>query len=149
MPGCCAADCRAIEELLLAGVEPITKLREAAHTSAVTVTRLSTHLGYAGYPVLRAALTMEVGRGREAGLAIDTGVAVTPTDTPKKVLSVLASNQANALGTAPSMIERDRPGAPAWNALAAMDLTAVIAVADAERIHIHVAWSDAVPARDL
>ncbi|TWD84520.1 RpiR family transcriptional regulator [Kribbella amoyensis] len=115
----------------------ITKLAETARTSAATVTRLSTQLGYAGYPALRAALAMEVGRGLEAGWASDIGSAIGPADPPEQVLNVLASTQANALR----------------NALAAIDLTAVTRVADAiagaRRTHIYGEWGDAIPAREL
>ncbi|MGZ0150880.1 MurR/RpiR family transcriptional regulator [Kribbella sp. WER1] len=115
----------------------ITKLAEAAQTSAATVTRLSTHLGYGGYPALRAALAMEVGRGMEAGWTSDIGLAIGPADPPEQVLNVLASTQANALR----------------NALAAIDLTAATRVADAiagaRRTHIYGEWGDAIPAREL
>ncbi|MDX2971941.1 MurR/RpiR family transcriptional regulator [Kribbella solani] len=115
----------------------ITKLAEAARTSAATVTRLSTHLGYAGYPALRAALAMEVGRGLEAGWTSDIGLAIGPADPPEQVLNVLASTQANALR----------------NALAAIDLNAATRVADAiagaRRTHIYGEWGDAIPAREL
>lgn len=115
----------------------ITKLAEAAHTSAATVTRLSTHLGFAGYPALRAALAMEVGRGLEAGWASDIGLAIGPADPPEQVLNVLASTQANALR----------------NALGAIDLGAATRVADAiagaRRTHIYGEWGDAIPAREL
>ena len=67
----------------------------SATTSAATVTRLSTHLGFEGYPALRAALAMEVGRGLEAGWASDIGLAIGPADPPEQVLNVLASTQAN------------------------------------------------------
>ena len=115
----------------------ITKLAEAAQTSASAVTRLSTHLGYAGYPALRAALAMEIGRGVEAGWASDIGSAIGPADPPEQVLNVLASTQANALR----------------NALAAIDLEAATRVADAiaaaRRTHIYGEWGDAIPAREL
>ena len=115
----------------------ITKLAEAAQTSAATVTRLSTHLGFAGYPALRAALAMEIGRGLEAGWASDIGLAIGPADPPEQVLNVLARTQANALR----------------NALAAIDLAAATRVADAiagaRRTHIYGEWGDAIPAREL
>ncbi|MET9272074.1 MurR/RpiR family transcriptional regulator [Kribbella sp. NPDC003557] len=115
----------------------ITKLAEAAQTSASAVTRLSTHLGYAGYPALRAALAMEVGRGLEAGWTSDIGSAIGPADPPEQVLNVLASTQANALRTA----------------LSAIDLDAATRVADAiaaaRRTHIYGEWGDAIPAREL
>jgi DNA-binding MurR/RpiR family transcriptional regulator len=115
----------------------ITRLAEAAQTSAATVTRLSTHLGFAGYPALRAALAMEVGRGMEAGWASDIGLAIGPADPPEQVLGVLASTQANALR----------------NALASIDLPAASRVADAiagaRRTHIYGEWGDAIPAREL
>ena len=115
----------------------ITKLAEAAQTSAATVTRLSTHLGFAGYPALRAALAMEVGRGIEAGWASDIGLAIGPADPPEQVLNVLASTQANALR----------------NALAAIDLAAATRVADAiaaPAVRI-IYWrvGVAIPAREL
>lgn len=115
----------------------ITKLAETAQTSAATVTRLSTHLGFAGYPALRAAVAMEIGRGLEAGWASDIGLAIGPADPPEQVLNVLASTQANALR----------------NALAAIDLNAATRVADAiagaRRTHIYGEWGDAIPAREL
>ena len=115
----------------------ITKLAEAAQTSAATVTRLSTHLGFAGYPALRAALAMEIGRGLEAGWASDIGLAIGPADPPEQVLNVLASTQANALR----------------NALATIDLAAATRVADSiagsRRTHIYGEWGDAIPAREL
>lgn len=115
----------------------ITKLAAAARTSAATVTRLSTHLGFAGYPALRAALAMEVGRGMEAGWASDIGLAIGPADPPEQVLGVLASTQANALR----------------NALASIDLPTASRVADAvagaRRTHIYGEWGDAIPAREL
>jgi DNA-binding MurR/RpiR family transcriptional regulator len=115
----------------------ITKLAAAAQTSAATVTRLSTQLGYAGYPALRAALAMEVGRGLEAGWASDIGMAIGPADPPEQVLNTLASTQANALR----------------NALSAIDLTAATRIADAiagaRRTHIYGEWGDAIPAREL
>jgi DNA-binding MurR/RpiR family transcriptional regulator len=115
----------------------ITKLAEAAQTSAATVTRLSTQLGFAGYPALRAALAMEIGRGLEAGWASDIGMAIGPADPPEQVLNVLASTQANALR----------------NALAAIDLASATRVADAiagaRRTHIYGEWGDAIPAREL
>jgi DNA-binding MurR/RpiR family transcriptional regulator len=115
----------------------ITKLATAAQTSAATVTRLSTHLGFAGYPALRAALAMEVGRGQESGWTSDIGLAIGPADSPEQVLNVLASAQANALR----------------NALASIDLDAATRVADAiagaRRTHIYGEWGDAIPAREL
>ncbi|TCM51841.1 RpiR family transcriptional regulator [Kribbella sp. VKM Ac-2568] len=115
----------------------ITKLAEAAQTSAATVTRLSTHLGFAGYPALRAAIAMEIGRGLEAGWTSDIGLAIGPADPPEQVLGVLASTQANALR----------------NALASIDLPAASQVADAiagaRRTHIYGEWGDAIPAREL
>jgi DNA-binding MurR/RpiR family transcriptional regulator len=115
----------------------ITKLAAAAETSAATVTRLSTHLGFAGYPALRAALAMEIGRGQEAGWTSDIGLAIGPADPPEQVLNVLASTQANALR----------------NALASIDLAAAARVADAiagaRRTHIYGEWGDAIPAREL
>ncbi|TWD79553.1 RpiR family transcriptional regulator [Kribbella amoyensis] len=115
----------------------ITKLAEAAGTSAATVTRLSAHLGFAGYPALRAAVAMEIGRGLEAGWAGDIGLAIGPADPPDQVLNVLASTQANALR----------------NALASIDLAAATRVADAiagaRRTHIYGEWGDAIPAREL
>jgi DNA-binding MurR/RpiR family transcriptional regulator len=115
----------------------ITKLAAAAETSAATVTRLSTHLGFAGYPALRAALAMEIGRGLEAGWTSDIGLAIGPADPPEQVLNVLAGTQANALR----------------NALASIDLAAAARVADAiagaRRTHIYGEWGDAIPAREL
>jgi DNA-binding MurR/RpiR family transcriptional regulator len=115
----------------------ITKLAAAARTSAATVTRLSTHLGFAGYPALRAALAMEVGRGQESGWTSDIGLAIGPADSPEQVLNVLAGTQVNALR----------------NAMASIDLDAATGVADAiagaRRTHIYGEWGDAIPAREL
>ncbi|NGN64232.1 MurR/RpiR family transcriptional regulator [Streptomyces sp. A7024] len=141
LPGLTGATHRVAEHILAHPDEvaggSITKLAEAAETSAATVSRLSTHLGFAGYPALRAALAMEIGRGREAGWASDIGLAIGPADPAEQVLNVLASTSANAIR----------------NALAAIDLTAATRVADAiagaRRVHIYGEWGDAIPAREL
>lgn len=115
----------------------ITKLAERADTSAATITRLSTSLGYGGFPALRAAIAMEHGRDVQAGWNRDIGTKIGPTDPPDEVLNVLAGSHATALR----------------NAIGAIDLMAVTRLADqiavAGRIHIFGDWADAIPAEEL
>ncbi|MFE4646722.1 MurR/RpiR family transcriptional regulator, partial [Streptomyces sp. NPDC056730] len=62
------------------GRSSITWLAEEARTSPATITRLSTALGFEGFPELRAALAREHGRGVQAGWEKDIGSAITPDD---------------------------------------------------------------------
>ncbi len=131
-----------VAELILeapeqAGRESITKLADRARTSPATVTRLSTLLGFDGYPAFRAAIATEHGRDVQAGWEGDIGAEITPDDPPGEVLNVLASNQARALR----------------NALGSVDVESAERAADriaaASRIHIYGEWGDAIPAREL
>ncbi|MFJ5110132.1 MurR/RpiR family transcriptional regulator [Streptomyces sp. NPDC088551] len=119
------------------GRSSITWLAEEARTSPATITRLSTALGFEGFPELRAALAREHGRGVQAGWEKDIGSAITPDDPADKVLSTLAANQFSA----------------ARNAMASVDLDAMARVADhivsAQRVQLFGEWGDAPPAYEL
>ncbi|MFD4573920.1 MurR/RpiR family transcriptional regulator [Streptomyces sp. NPDC058417] len=133
---------RRVAEVILAtpsvvGRSSITSLAESAGTSPATVTRLSTALGFDGFPEFRAALAREHGRDVQAGWEQDIGSAITPDDPADKVLSILAGNQLAA----------------ARNAMAAVDLAAMETVADrlvtAGRVQMFAEWGDAPPAHEL
>ncbi|WP_326683236.1 MurR/RpiR family transcriptional regulator [Streptomyces microflavus] len=119
------------------GRSSITWLAGEARTSPATITRLSTALGFDGFPELRAALAREHGRGVQAGWEQDIGSAISPDDPPEKVLSTLAANQFSA----------------ARNATASVDLDAMARVADrivsAQRVQLFGEWGDAPPAYEL
>ncbi|MEU8934260.1 MurR/RpiR family transcriptional regulator [Streptomyces sp. NPDC048409] len=141
LPGLTGAKRRVAEVILgnptVAGRSSITWLAEQARTSAATITRLSTALGFDGFPELRAALAREHGRDVQAGWEKDIGSAITPEDPPEKVLSTLAANQFSA----------------ARNAMASVDLKAMTRVADrivsARRVQLFGEWGDAPPAYEL
>ncbi|WP_411120111.1 MurR/RpiR family transcriptional regulator [Streptomyces sp. 058-1L] len=119
------------------GRSSITWLAGEARTSAATITRLSTALGFDGFPELRAALAREHGRDVQAGWEKDIGSAISPDDPADKVLSTLAANQFSA----------------ARNAMASVDLEAMAEVADhivsARRVQLFGEWGDAPPAQEL
>lgn len=141
LPDLNAAMTRVAEQVLASpqevGRASITKLAERAGTSPATVTRLSTLLGFGGYPAMRAAIAEENGRGVQAGWEADIGSMIAPEDPADQVLNTLASTQANALR----------------HALGAIDLVVAVRVADAmataTRIHIFGEWGDAIPAEEL
>ncbi|MFG2769823.1 MurR/RpiR family transcriptional regulator [Streptomyces sp. NPDC048350] len=141
LPDLTGAKLRVAEVILrnptVAGRSSITWLAQEAQTSAATITRLSTALGFDGFPELRAALAREHGRDMQAGWEKDIGSAITPEDPPAKVLSTLAANQFSA----------------ARNAMAAVDLEAMAQVADrivsAGRVQLFGEWGDAPPAQEL
>ncbi|MEU9228869.1 MurR/RpiR family transcriptional regulator [Streptomyces massasporeus] len=141
LPGLTGAKLRVAEVILRdpagAGRSSITWLAEEARTSAATITRLSTALGFDGFPELRASLAREHGRDVQAGWEKDIGSAITPEDPPSKVLSTLAANQFSA----------------ARNAMASVDLDAMAGVADriasAGRVQLFGEWGDAPPAQEL
>ncbi|MEV8434696.1 MurR/RpiR family transcriptional regulator (plasmid) [Streptomyces sp. HUAS 31] len=141
LPHLTGAKLRVAEVILrdpaVVGRSSITWLAGEAHTSAATITRLSTALGFDGFPELRAALAREHGRGVQAGWEKDIGSAITPDDPADKVLSTLAANQFSA----------------ARNAMAAVDLDAMARVADrivsAQRVQLFGEWGDAPPAQEL
>ncbi|MFD5335738.1 MurR/RpiR family transcriptional regulator [Streptomyces hawaiiensis] len=141
LPDLTGAKLRVAEVILrnptVAGRSSITWLAQEAQTSAATITRLSTALGFDGFPELRAALAREHGRDMQAGWEKDIGSAITPEDTPAKVLSTLAANQFSA----------------ARNATASVDLEAMAQVADrivsAGRVQLFGEWGDAPPAQEL
>ncbi|MFF6981360.1 MurR/RpiR family transcriptional regulator [Streptomyces sp. NPDC008343] len=141
LPGLTGAKLRVAEVVLrdpaVVGRSSITWLAGEAHTSPATITRLSTALGFDGFPELRAALAREHGRGVQAGWERDIGSAITPDDPADKVLSTLAANQFSA----------------ARNAMASVDLDAMARVADrivsAQRVQLFGEWGDAPPAHEL
>lgn len=120
-----------------AGRESITKLAERAGTSPATVTRLSTLLGFDGYPAFRAAIATEYGRDVQAGWEHDIGVEITPEDPPDAVLNVLASHQSRALRDALDTIDLETAA------------TAADRIAAANRVHVFGEWGDSIPAREL
>lgn len=115
----------------------ITDLARRADTSAATVSRLVTSLGFGGFAALRTALATEHGRGVQAGWEQDIGTEIRPDDDPRQVLQVLAGTHTRAL--------RD--------AVAALDLAAATALAEqivaARRVHIYGEWGDEIPAREF
>ncbi|MEU9919009.1 MurR/RpiR family transcriptional regulator [Streptomyces sp. NPDC051001] len=141
LPELTGAKLRVAEVILrnpsVAGRSSITWLADEARTSAATITRLSTALGFDGFPQMRAAFAREHGRDLQAGWEKDIGSAITPDDTPTKVLSTLAANQFSA----------------ARNAMASVDLEAMAQLADrivsAGRVQIFGEWGDAPPAKEL
>ncbi|MFF1418143.1 MurR/RpiR family transcriptional regulator [Streptomyces sp. NPDC058280] len=141
LPGLSGAKLRVAEVIManpdVVGRSSITWLAEQAGTSAATITRLSTSLGFDGFPELRAALAREHGRDVQAGWEKDIGSAITPDDPADKVLSILAGNQLTA----------------ARNAMASVDLEALESVADrivaAKRVQLFAEWGDAPPAHEL
>jgi DNA-binding MurR/RpiR family transcriptional regulator len=120
-----------------AGRNSITWLAELAQTQPATVTRLSTALGYNGFPALRAAVANEGGREIQAGWESDIGSEIAPGDASEHVMNVLAGHQARAIR----------------NAMSAIDLVALEHAADriasAARVHIFGEWGDKPPAEEL
>lgn len=120
-----------------AGRNSITWLADKAETQPATVTRLSTALGYSGFPALRAAVANENGREVQAGWESDIGSEISPGDLPEDVLNVLAGHQFRAIRSA----------------MANIDLTAVLRAADsivaAKRVQIFGEWGDKPPADEL
>lgn len=141
MPQLRGATARVAEAVLAApddvAIGSITRLAEAANTSAATVSRLARHLGFDGFPALRAAIAKETGRVAQSAWESDIGSSISPADPPGQVLNVLAGTEAHALR----------------NALTAVDLDAAAraadAIATARRVHIFGEWGDAVPAQEL
>jgi len=119
------------------GENSITWLANEASTSATTITRLASSLGFAGFPALRAAIALENGRGAQAGWEREIGAAILPDDPPEQVLSTLAGNQFNA----------------ARSAMASVDLAALTTLAGvivgARRVHLFAEWGDAPVAYEL
>ncbi|MFB2596684.1 MurR/RpiR family transcriptional regulator [Herbiconiux sp. P17] len=133
---------RRVAELILAdpleaGRNSITWLAEQSGTQAATVTRLSTALGYSGFPALRAAVANESGRESQAGWESDIGPDLTPNDSPEQVMNVLAGHEFRALR----------------NAMANVDLgllsQAADTIASAKRVEIFGEWGDRPPAEEL
>lgn len=120
-----------------AGRNSITWLADQAETQAATVTRLSTALGFSGFPALRAAVANENGREVQAGWESDIGSEISPADAPEDVLNVLAGHQFRAIR----------------NAMANIDLREVLRAADtivaANRVQIFGEWGDKPPADEL
>jgi len=141
IPSLAGARLRVAEAVLAdpfeAGRNSITWLAEKAQTQPATVTRLSTALGYSGFPALRAAVANETGRESQAGWASDIGTDVTPTDSPEQVMNVLAGHEFRALR----------------NAMSSVDLGELTRAADriaaATRVEIFGEWGDRPPAEEL
>lgn len=120
-----------------AGRNSITWLAERADTQAATVTRLSTALGYSGFPALRAAVANENGREVQAGWESDIGSEISPADSPEDVLNVLAGHQFRAVRNAMANIELDQV------------LKAAESIVTAKRVQIFGEWGDKPPADEL
>jgi len=122
---------------LEAGRNSITWLASRAETQPATVTRLSTSLGYAGFPAFRAAIASESGRELQAGWASDIGTDIAPDDSPEHIMNVLAGHQFRALRSA----------------LANVDIALIERAADrvaaASRVEIFGEWGDHPPADEL
>ena len=122
---------------LEAGRNSITWLADRAETQAATITRLSTALGYSGFPALRAAVASETGRESQAGWVSEVGTDITRTDTPEHVINTLAGHDFRALR----------------NALSNVDIGTLTAAADriavATRVEIFGEWGDRPPADEL
>ncbi|MDR6972687.1 MurR/RpiR family transcriptional regulator [Leifsonia shinshuensis] len=122
---------------LEAGRKSITWLATRAETQPATVTRLSSSLGYSGFPAFRAAIASESGRELQAGWASDIGTDVAPDDPPETIMNVLAGHQFRALRSA----------------LANVDLARIARAADliasADRVEIFGEWGDHPPADEL
>jgi DNA-binding MurR/RpiR family transcriptional regulator len=133
---------RRVAELILAdpaaaGAASITALAEGAGTHPAAISRLSTLLGYSGYPSLRAAVASESGRQQQAAWQNDIGTEIDREDSPEQVLSVLAGRQFGSV--------RD--------AMSSIDLPAMVDLAErivaAGRVHIFAEWGDLPPALEL
>jgi DNA-binding MurR/RpiR family transcriptional regulator len=126
-----------LDDPLEAGRNSITWLASRAGTQAATVTRLSTALGYSGFPSLRAAVANESGRELQAGWTNDIGSEVTPSDSPEQVMNVLGGHQFRALR----------------NAMSNIDITVLVDAADkiaaATRVEIFGEWGDRPAADEL
>lgn len=141
LPSLSGARLRVAETMLAdpleAGRNSITRLASKAETQPATVTRLSTSLGYSGFPAFRAAVANETGRNLQAGWESDIGPDVAPTDSPEQVINVLAGHEFRALR----------------NAMSNVDLTALAKAADqiaaAPRVEIFGEWGDRPPADEL
>lgn len=120
-----------------AGRSSITRLAAVAQTQPVTVSRLSTGLGYSGFPAFRAAVASENGRERQAGWESDIGPALAQDDAPERVMTVMAGDAFRSIR----------------NATAEVDLGILGAVADciaqAKQVEIFAEWGDRPPADEL
>jgi len=120
-----------------AGRNSITWLADKAETQPATVTRLSTALGYSGFPALRAAVANENGREVQAGWESDIGSEISPTDSPEEVLNVLAGHQFRAIRSAMTNIDLNRV------------VSAADSIVAANRVQIFGEWGDKPPADEL
>lgn len=133
---------RRVAEFILAhpedaGRSSITRIAAEAQTQPVTVSRLSTGLGYPGFPAFRAAIASEHGRERQAGWETDIGPALAQDDAPERVLTVMAGDGFRALR----------------NATAEVDISVLTAAAEsiahAKQVEIFAEWGDRPPADEL
>jgi DNA-binding MurR/RpiR family transcriptional regulator len=122
---------------LEAGRNSITWLASQADTQPATVTRLSVALGYSGFPAFRAAVANESGRELQAGWESDIGPDVAPSDTPERVMNVLAGHEFRALRNAMSNVDLG------------LLTQAASKIASATRVEIFGEWGDRPPADEL
>lgn len=120
-----------------AGSCSITTLAAQADASPAAVSRLATRLGYRGFPALRSAIATENGRSAQSGWERDIGGAITPEDSPRDVLDILAGTAARALRDAAATID------------VAQAERAADAVVHAERVHLFGEWGDSVAVREF
>jgi DNA-binding MurR/RpiR family transcriptional regulator len=120
-----------------AGSCSITTLAREAEASPAAVSRLAGRLGYAGFPALRSAIATENGRSAQSGWERDIGGAITPEDSARDVLDILAGTAARALREAAAAIDVDQAE------------RAARAIARADRVHLYGEWGDAIAVHEL
>jgi DNA-binding MurR/RpiR family transcriptional regulator len=120
-----------------AGSCSITTLAREAGASPAAVSRLAARLGYTGFPALRSAIATENGRSAQSGWERDIGSAVTPEDSARDVLDILAGTAARALREAAATIDVGQAE------------HAARAIARADRVHLYGEWGDAIAVHEL
>ena len=119
------------------GGASIGALAKSAGVSASTISRLAAHLGYSGYPAMRADIATDVGREVQAGWLSDIGDQISMESGPLDILKVLSAHQHRA----------------ARSALESLDLAAANEAAElisgARRIHLHGEWADSVSLKEF
>src|SRR5699024_9668502 len=78
------------------GGASIGALAKSAGVSASTISRLAAHLGYSGYPAMRADIATDVGREVQAGWLSDIGDQISMESGPLDILKVLSAHQHRA-----------------------------------------------------
>src|SRR5699024_12208471 len=78
------------------GGASIGALAKSAGVSASTISRLAAHLGYSGYPAMRADIATDVGREVQAGWLSDIGDQISMESGALDRLRVLSAHQHRA-----------------------------------------------------